>query len=122
MKDDQIRIRFTWQPKKTTRDGILANYLKTSPDLSDREQMIQTARMCWLPIALSQAGNCPSDALEILAKRSIQELHEQIQRIARSIDLINDEEFLKYPMPVEDENEPVSFESKPKNIGDFDMF
>ena len=75
MKDDQIRIRFTWQPKKTTRDGILANYLKTSPVLSDREQMIQTARMCWLPIALSQAGNCPSDALEILAKRSIQELH-----------------------------------------------
>ena len=124
MKDEQVRIRFQWQPKQTTRDGILAKYLKTSPLLSEKEQIIQTTRMCWLPIALWENKGCDQATLERLARRSIHELQQQIERIARTANLTNDLNFSQSLLSLDEEEEEFSqtFDDEKKHgICDFEV-
>ena len=89
-KSKQVLIKFQWQPRETTDDGLLANYLKTSRFLTPKEQMIQTIRIYWFPLAAWHSRNYEQEELEELGRRSIRELQKQIERIARITNLTDE--------------------------------
>jgi hypothetical protein len=121
MSYQRSSIEFRWQPTKTTRDGILVEYLKTSPLLSARQQIIQTTRMCWLPIALWESGDFEKETIERLAKRSIYELYQQIERIARTVNLTIDLEFNQSVSLINPEDEAIEASLETHEIEDFEM-
>ena len=122
MSYDRNNLEFRWQPTKTTKDGILVEYLKTSPLSSPRQQILQTIRMCWLPIALWESGDFEQEALERLAKRSIYELHQQIERIARTVNVAIDLEFSQSFLLTNDEdNDGSSSDEETNEFEDFEM-
>ncbi|MGB5594593.1 MAG: hypothetical protein WBM32_23120 [Crocosphaera sp.] len=112
-KSKQVLIKFQWQPRETTDDGLLAKYLKTSRFLTPKEQMIQTIRIYWFPLAVWQSGDYEEEDLEQLGRRSINELQQQIERIARITNLTDELNLLssvEHEQPVMDENEDEEME------------
>ncbi len=121
MSYDRNNLEFRWQPTKTTKDGILVEYLKTSPLSSPRQQVLQTIRMCWLPIALWESGDFEQEALERLAKRSIYELHQQIERIARTVNVPIELEFSQSFLLTNDDDNGTSSSEEDNDFEDFEM-
>ena len=89
-KSKQVLIKFQWQPRETTDDGLLAKYIKASRFLTPKDQMIQTTRIFWLTVAVWQSGDYEQEELEELGRRSIRELQQQIERIARITNLTDE--------------------------------
>ncbi|MGB5768415.1 MAG: hypothetical protein WBM32_00870 [Crocosphaera sp.] len=116
-KPKQVSINFRWQPCETTDDGLLAKYLKDSRLLNPKNQMIQTTRIYWLTVAIWESGDYEQEDLEELGRRSIHELQQQIERIARIINFSDDVSLFSSF----ENNQSISSENNGAEIEDFEM-
>jgi hypothetical protein len=88
-KEDKERIQFQWrcQPKLSTPDGVLLNYVKHHPVLTTKNMMLQAARAFWLPLAYQSSGTLSEAELRKLGEDAVYALQTHINYLCQSLGL-----------------------------------
>jgi hypothetical protein len=74
---NRLDVRFRFQPRSKSLDGVLFGYLKQSREnIVSREMILKALRAFWLPEAYRQTGEKKGQALKKLAQDMIFTLEE----------------------------------------------